>query len=290
MSTDATDDRSYKRGARYGEFFGYDSGATVFSLDGAGALISRKLRWPEEPVSVPVESFQFTLPFKVDGLSDLPLLPVGQIVVSGPTAGGKSAFARALSNSMGAKRLLSVEPHDSGTEVLSVPTFSSADAALAAAIAAHYRDGKVLHIVDSLRAPLFETKGAAGEKGMSMPFFTQITRVSNTLALNGITVMATVNPMNNDASYVDSFLDKLAASVPATILLSGYSRAGDTETFVGTYQSRPLRKKMPFTWRVGRRDPVVGPGLVEISYSAVGATELTINTSQRAIVRAVKEA
>lgn len=289
-SEDIKTTTTYERAPDRAEFYGYVRGTNVFSFNKAGAIISRKLVWPEEPESVRVRSRQFVLPFRVDGLVDAPLLPVGQIVVSGATAGGKSAFVRALERSMGGRRLIAVEPHDNGEEVAGVPTYSSADSALAAAVAAHYADGSRLHFIDSLRAPLFETPGAAGEKGMSMPFFTQITRVSNCLALNGITIVATVNPMNNDSSYVDSFLDKLAASVPATFLLTGYRRAGKQETFTGTYQSRPLRKQMPFSWTVGVSDKASFAETVEISYSAVGAQQVTIMNDTRATVRAIKEA
>lgn len=232
------------------EFFGFQNRQAVFSFNKAGSVISRKLIWPDEPLTKPRErKVQFSLPIKVRGLDGYPSLPPGLTIVSGPTAVGKSTFVRALTQVMPLRRLLAVEPHDSGSELETLPTFSSIDSALVYAIGAAYSTPDDLYAIDSLRATLFETMGAAGSKGMSMQFFTQITRVSNSLAMAGISLMATVNPMDEDPEYVKQFMSKLSASVPATILLESVERLGNGgASFTGSIQMRPNRTKMSFSY------------------------------------------
>lgn len=232
------------------EFFGFQNRQAVFSFDKGGRVISRKLIWPDEPLTKPRDrKVQFTLPIKVRGLDGYPSLPPGLTIVSGPTAVGKSTFVRALTQVMPLRRLLAVEPHDTGVELETLPTFSSIDSALVYAIGAAYSAPDDLYAIDSLRATLFETMGAAGSKGMSMQFFTQITRVSNALAMAGISLMATVNPMDEDPEYVKQFMSKLSASVPATILLESVERLGNGgASFTGSVQMRPNRTKMGFTY------------------------------------------
>jgi len=243
---------SYDRDPKRSEFFGFNRQNAVFSFDKKGQAISRKLVWPIEPWAVPSDGYQFNLPFLLVGSRGSTALPLGITIVSGPTAGGKSSFIRALAKRMKLVRLLTVEPHDSAAEVQSAPTFSSVDGALASAVQTLYQNRDTLPVIDSLRAPLFETTGAAGSKGLSMPFFTQITRVSNALARSGLTVMATVNPMDEDSEYVKAFFSKLSASVPATILLDRVNVEGSREPtrFTGTIQMRPNRRAMPFTYDV----------------------------------------
>lgn len=76
-----------------------------------------------------------------------------------------------------------------------------------------------------------------------MPFFTQLTRVSNQLARAGLTVIATVNPMNEESDFVASFLSKLSSSVPCTILLEEATREG---RYAGSFSSRPFREPRRF--------------------------------------------
>jgi len=183
---------SYNRDPTKGEFYGFGRRDFVFSLDASGHVISRRLEWPEEPAHVANERLQFTLPVTVPALPRQPRLPLGLTIISGNTAVGKSTFLRALAMRMDLNRIICVEPHDTGEEIGEVNTFFSADAALAAAVKAAYTQPTQLTGIDSLRAPLFETTGAAGERGIIMPFFTQLTRVSNSLAQAGISVIATI--------------------------------------------------------------------------------------------------
>lgn len=281
----STREQGYSRARNRAEFFGFNRGSDVFSFSDEGQIISRKLKWPDEPAAVYTERNQFAIPVKVNGGDALqlneqgfPILPVGLIIISGGTGVGKSKFLKALARQMDIQRLLAVEPHDDGVEVGTLPTYSSVDGALAMAIMQSYNHPTSLYAIDSLRAPLFETTGAAGSKGVIMPFFTQITRVSNCLAMAGITVVATVNPMNNDPEYVVEFMSKLSASVPATILLESSSLVGGVESFSGTIQARPNRKKVPFTFTSGPRREIDHASLLsEISFEPVASNGLSFD-------------
>jgi hypothetical protein len=99
--------------------------------------------------------------------------------------------------------------------------------------------------IDSLRAPLFETTGPAGSKGVIMPFFTALTRVSNSLARNGLTLVATVNPMDDDPGYVEAFLSKISSAVPAFINVAPQSDA-QRGVFTGNIATRSNRAGKTF--------------------------------------------
>lgn len=95
------------------------------------------------------------------------------------------------------------------------------DEALALATAAGAFTNNSMMIIDSLRGVLFETSGPAGSKGIVMPFFSKLTRISNALAAAGVSVIATVNPMDDDVDFVRAFNMKLSASVAAYIEVTG---------------------------------------------------------------------
>lgn len=270
---DANGKKAFNRDPAVAEFFGFESKHRVFTFDRSGKPTQRKLEWPEEPVKTPViasgnrKPVSFSLPLEFGGRrTDYPL-NLGLIGISGATEVGKSTFTRALSKLISVRRLLAVEPADTPDELIDVPCFSSADAALVEVVRQHYYvDSTVLHALDSLRAPLFETDGPAGEKGVIMPFFTQLTRVSNALAASGITLLATVNPMNEDKDFTKSFLSKLSAALPTTILLESYDRQGSSEVFTGTISSRPNRAKRTFTLHVDGAPREKQPVVAEISF------------------------
>jgi hypothetical protein len=150
-------------------------------------------------------------------------------------------------------RVLAVEPPDDGAELNSVPIFSTADGALCGCILGSYRNPESLYVIDSLRAPLFETSGPASKNGIIMPFFTQLTRVLNALARSGISVVATVNPMDEDPAFVKGFLAKLSASVPAVVLLEKNDISQGFETFTGIAAVRPKRAPVSFQLTVRAR-------------------------------------
>lgn len=242
----------YDRDPMRAEFHGLEKRGMVFSFNNAGAPISRPLRWTEEPVAVRRNGgAQFRLPLDLKGAKGAIYLPLGLTVISGATQAGKSSFLKALRTALPLIRLNVVEPHDDPDEIESTPTFSSVDSALVAAVSQAYTNPSTLMALDSLRAPLFELTGNAGSKGVVMPFFTQLTRVSNDLAMAGISLLATVNPMDEDPAYVDSFLKKLSAAMPATILINSASGKVDDRQFEGTISLRPDRTPIPFSFRAG---------------------------------------
>lgn len=283
------------RAAQVAEFFGFESKHRIFTFDADGKPFQSKLEWPNEPVTTPVVAsgarnpVSFSLPLEVEGVkTDFPL-NLGIVGVSGGTEVGKSTFIRALSRLMAIRRLLAVEPHDSPEELTDTPYFSSADGALVEVVRQHYfGDSTVLHAIDSLRAPLFETDGPAGEKGVIMPFFTQLTRVSSTLANAGITALATINPMNENQEFVESFLKKLSAALPTTILLEDYTKQGHTETFIGTISARPNRMKRRFRLRLNGQDekPDTSPSGIEFRAASVELVNFTTN----ALINATRKA
>lgn len=284
------------RDSRIAEFFGFESKTRVFTFSSTGKAIQTKLEWPSEPAITPVQAWgnrkpvSFALPLEVEGVVQSYPLNLGLVGISGGTEAGKSTFLRALARLTPIRRLLAVEPPDTPEELVDTPMFSSVDGALVEVVRNHYFvDSTVLHAIDSLRAPLFETSGPAGEKGIIMPFFTQVTRVSNALASAGITVLTTVNPMNDDPEFVKAFLKKLSASLPTTILLEGYVKKGREEVFTGTISSRPNRAKRRFTLVLGGSAPVVETQSSEIEFKSAAveltsfATNALANSTQKVI-------
>lgn len=177
------------------------------------------------------------------------VLPRGFTLVSGATEAGKSSFLRSLEETSNLQRLRVVEPHDGDEDLGRTMSFNNVNAALVHTVRETMTKGKAakVYAIDSLRAPLFETKGAATSKGVIGQFFTQITRVSNSVAGVGITALASVNPMDEDPAYVASFLKKLSASSVAVILLTSSERAGELTRYKGTIALRPDRQARNFT-------------------------------------------
>lgn len=204
-------------------------------------------------VSVPGAStaVEFPLPMVDTSGRQLPSLPPGLTVIVGATGVGKTTMVRALQAAYaaqgGAVRIapaVVVEPVPADTAP-ETPLFLDVDSALAWAVGIQTRDSAVLPVLDSLRAPLFETSGAAGPKGIIMPFFTKLTRVSMTLAAHGRTVVATLNPMDESPEFVKEFLQKLSASVPAMIRVD--QSDGSALRVTGSYSRRPARQPVMFS-------------------------------------------
>jgi hypothetical protein len=84
-----------------------------------------------------------------------------------------------------------------------------------------------------------------------MPFFTALTRVSNSLAKHGITMLATVNPLQDDEAYVRSFVSKLSSAVPAFVFVEHISSSG---VFSGTVADRENRNPASFTFDTMRTE------------------------------------
>jgi hypothetical protein len=238
------------------EFHLFESRTHVGQVDFKKSTISTRKRSSlvDEPrVQLPKDATnkQYTLPFRMGALSSLHL-PVGLSVISGPTALGKSSLIRALPD---VNRILAVEPADSVDELKQLHSFGSVDAALLNAVLIGRESGR-LQCIDSLRAPLFEISGPAGKNGVIMPFFTMITRVSMSLAAHQITMLATVNPMDEDPQYVKAFLSKLSSAVPCFIELQSYSKTGNKEVFSGRVTTRNRRQGASFIF-----DTTAGDGV-----------------------------
>jgi hypothetical protein len=184
---------------------------------------------------------QYTLPFKLsDGTTGFPM-PHGITVITGGTAEGKSSLVRQL----GIPRLLAVEPPDDEEELLNIRLFEEFDHALLVAVLRSFKNPGQVQAIDSLRGPLFEISGAAGPKGISMPFFTQVTRVSNALARHGLSVLVPVNPLHGDPEYVNAFISMLSSAVPAMITLKGSDAKHGI--FRGVVSDRQIRSGIDFT-------------------------------------------
>lgn len=255
------------------EFFGFQQSDRVFGFtaDKAMNLVTRRLGWLDEPKIAAARGYQFALPLKI-GQGTKSFLPPGLLLISGGTEVGKSSFVRALSKVAPIERLLAVEPHDTPEELVSIRYFCDPDLALAHAVKQNIlATTPTLYCIDSLRAPLFETTGAASGKGIIMPFFTQLTRCSSQLALAGITVMTTVNPMEEDSTFVQSFLKKLSAASPSIIVLESYVKTGSNETFTGFISMRPHRARRSFTFSTAAAHDVEDM-VSEISFDPIPTT------------------
>lgn len=204
-------------------------------------LLASPLQLDEKSIAY----YQHTLPLIIGNAKGFKL-PLGLTIVSGGTAAGKSTLLRAL---VDVKRFLCVEVPDTTEELKSMKLYDSDSAALAAAILEAGNEG-TLCAIDSLRSTLFEADGAAGPKGIIMEFFTNITRVSNSLAANGLSMIATVNPMHDDAEYVTTFLSKLSSAVPCFISLSAATADGRAS---GTVATRDCRGGASFTLEPGAK-------------------------------------
>lgn len=198
------------------------------------------------------EPIAHTLALNVRGLTSGIILPPGLTVITGATAVGKSTLVRQLAAASPTNRevihINATEPFDDPSSELA--WFASVDAALVYAIERQIADPSVLPVIDSLRAMLFEMSGAATSKGMVARFFTQITRVSNALAANGLTVLATVNPMESSPEFVSEFINRLSAALPATIVVTGRTGGGRRRVAEGYIVMRGFneREATPFTY------------------------------------------
>jgi hypothetical protein len=184
-------------------------------------------------------TLKFTLPFLINGNVGMPL-PLGLTVIIGGTAAGKSSLVRKLPS---AKRYLVVEPPDNQDELDNLPMFNDIDEALLFGAFEAFNSSTLI-VLDSLRAAAFETEGPAGDKGIIMPFFTSLTRVSNSLAMHGISMIATVNPLQSDPLYVKAFTEKVSSAVPAFIIVESVNQG----IFTGTVADRTQRQPLPFTF------------------------------------------
>ena len=239
--------RSVTHDARAFYYPGFSIGNGVDVLpDGT---ISPRLDAKPMFVSYPLkEVTQYSIPMTLAGRHVDYTWPLGLSIISGPTGGGKSTLLRSLGNT---EVLTAVEPFDDITAPEALRSFESVDEAFLYAISrtVSKRAAAPLFAIDSLRESLFETTGAAGAKGIVMPFFTKVTRVSNALAKMGMTVVATVNPMDDDPEFVKKFLGYLSASVPCFMHLQSTVEAGSGHRFTGTVTARggdDHRRTLPF--------------------------------------------
>lgn len=233
----------------------------------------------EPPVARGGTYIQRRLPISVGGRSDIALHP-GLFIISGGTAVGKSLFIRKLAEVVELHPINVVEPYDSYEQMRDEPAFVSVDHAIGVVL----QHPNALCVLDSLRAPLYELEGAAGPKGITASFFTALTRLSNTLAQSGITLIATVNPMISDSDYVAEFHQKLSASVPGYIWLETLTRSGgDVEPlFTGAVSLRPKREEKQFSFSLTTAVSPLGEDVeVPIHTMRPGSDGLPPLTSER---------
>lgn len=213
-------------------------------VDGKKAV--RPYRRPiGEPIAVMTpRAKQVSIGGMIDGKEAT--FPRGIVLINSKTGAGKSSMMRALEDrSQGRMEILTVvEPIDDET-LRGKIGFHHVDDALAHGMFRWAENANYIPIIDSLRAPLFETTGAAGDKGVIMPFFTRLTRVSNALSKMGMTVFATINPMNENGVQQEYVSWLLKASLPAMLTLNSIEGG----VAVGTMMRRDFdvyRKDIPF--------------------------------------------
>lgn len=204
-------------------------------------------------------------------------LPLGLTILFGPPGAGKSFIMASLHKLMeenDVAHLVTGEPTtNDGYDVPPSTVFcDDTDYGIAVAVKALLSGtnkkkkrgetastlGPVL-LIDSLRNPLYEASGSAGEKGIINTFFTAITRLSNALALQGVRAIALLNPMQADDSLVQLVRTRLESALPATLELRNLIRDDTGVYAMLTIKSR-LRSRKEATMKLRLSgDPVV-PG------------------------------
>lgn len=240
-----------------------------FVLEGSQQHVTslRRLEFPNRPVVARKEVLQNTgfglsvdLPFgstkgsspKQGSVQNFEL-PFGLTILTGQTSVGKSVFLKTLTEAMPSTRYMCVEPFDDHDDFASM-MFYDTDSAIYH-ILTEIRHARAsghppsLPLLDSLRAPAYEIQGSAGEKGMIMAFFTRLTRLSNTLAENGVTLVASLNPLQTDPAAYDAYINRLKSAVPCVIELKAQTRVGSSVEFTGDFTVRPKRSAQSFVWR-----------------------------------------
>lgn len=154
------------------------------------------------------------------GTQSTATFPRGLNIIYAGTGVGKSLLMSELAKrSKRIMHLKATEPHDDESEIGKRLHFAEADDALVYGMAMWARDRSLVPVIDSLRGPLFETSGSAGDKGVIMSFFTMLTKVSTALANQGCTMFATLNPMSENVDQQKVVETYLKASVPSVIQL-----------------------------------------------------------------------
>lgn len=205
---------------------------------------------------------------QVGGHSSL-VLPKGLFLVYAGTGVGKSTLLRAMERrSPNIKLLKAVEPQDSNGEIKDDFMFHYADDAIAFGLKHWQESGfKSLPVIDSLRAPLYETQGAAGNKGVVMAFFPKLTRLSNALAFQGATMMATLNPMSDNVDQQAYIETMLKASLPGVLILTA-SAEGVFEGTVILRDGDKYRQPQPFSLlSIGEAKAPAEAGSIDVEIS-----------------------
>lgn len=264
------------------EYHSFTEHSLVFSVDG-DKLAHRYLSPFELRHNAPEGVAEvFTLP-----LGNLnPALPLGITAMVGQTGSGKSTLIRYLAeHKLPIVRYLTVEAFDSAVEVETLYPYDEADHALAAHLMAVVNARKRAQPVpfgalDSLRAPVYETTGSAGGKGVIKRFFTQLTRVSNALAVNGVSLLVTINPLEDgDAAFADGFIKMLKSAVPAVINLSQATEEGWSGEYT-VRESSSDTNRQAIAFRIRRDTPsssvVLAPDVYELRPAVAPVLPLAI--------------
>lgn len=231
----------------------------VFDKEG-NASTRKRVDILDEPVcnlaTLTKSTIEFELPIQVKGLKSV-TLNFGMFILSGPSGVGKSSFMRSLAKVMNINRVLAVEPADTYDELANLPIRYSADSAVAYLVQQFIKGNRALPVLDSLREPLFEIEGSAADKGIINAFFTRVTNVSTSLAQNGITMVATINPLGEDPAFLQVFYSRLKSSTPGYMILKSVEGPQDNLTYRGVIAMRPDRVERDFVFNV--RTAQTGP-------------------------------
>lgn len=183
------------------------------------------------------------------------LLPPGLHVVMGATGAGKSSLIKFLDSATEGrlKRVNVLEPFDEMSELKDV-TDIALDLGEAMAMAAAYSTKGVIPMIDSFRALVHSsTGGNAGKSGVNMAIFPDLTRFNNLLALQGVSMLAAINPLSEKEQY-EEFKRNVESSVVGLFEVTRVDY--DAQVIAFTHAIRPRRAPVRHTVKFDDRTDV----------------------------------
>lgn len=197
------------------------------------------------------------------------LLPPGLHVVMGSTGAGKSSLIKFFDSATDGrlKRINVLEPFDLLEELEDVSSIAL-DLSEAMAMAGAEALSGQIPMIDSFRALVHTSAGGnAGKSGVNMAIFPDLTRFNNLLALQGITMLAAINPLSEREQY-DEFKKNVESSVVGLFEVTRVDFTSQVIAF--THAIRPRRQPMRYTTRFG--DSAVVEATAALIETRVGRT------------------